>query len=220
MPLSFPQRRGRSTRPYLVALPAVSVSYDVARPGILVELELAWTLPTSGLAGRDTRYRLRIARQQRHVHLLWQIMCPHLRIAKVWPCNHLRQRTRSLRTQPHSERQRTSKHGTANKRRMENASRHRLSKFRILSGASQSPIPTNPARLITLQSTKATLYLRVRPPRYRCRCLVRLWINHCPLRCHLHLHLQFYWRSRSLSRCRFRCLLPMGLRRRQAHHLL
>lgn len=218
MPLSFPQRRGRSIRPCLVVLPAVSVSYDVVRLGVLVEP--AWTVPTSGLAGRGTRYRLRIARQQRHVHLLWQIMCPHLRIVKACPCNHLRQRTRCLRTQPHSECQRTSKHGTANSHRMENASRCHLSKFRILSGASQSPIPTNPARLITLQLTKATLYLRVRPPRYRRLCLLMLWTNHCLLRCHLHLHLQFSWRSRSLSRCRFRCLLPMGLRRRQAHHLL
>jgi len=32
-----------------------------------------------------------------------------------------------------------SKHGTANKRRMENVSRHHLSKFHILSGTSQSP---------------------------------------------------------------------------------
>jgi len=44
-------------------------------------------------------------------------------------------------TQPHSECQRMSKHGTANKRRMENMSCHHLLKFRILSGASQSPPP-------------------------------------------------------------------------------
>jgi len=44
-------------------------------------------------------------------------------------------------TQPHLERQRTSKHGTANKCRMENVSRHHLSKFRILLGTSQLPPP-------------------------------------------------------------------------------
>lgn len=147
-------------------------------------------------------------------------MCPHPKIAKAFPYNNLRQRTRCLRIRPHSERQRTSKHGTANRRRTETASRRHLSKFRILSDASRSPILTNPVRLITLQSTKATLYPRVRPPWRRRRCILRLRRSRCPLQCHLHLHLQFSWRFRSLTRCRFRCLLPMGLRRRQAHHLL
>ena len=147
-------------------------------------------------------------------------MCPHPKIAKAFPCNHLRQRTQCLRNRPQSERQRTSKHGTENRRRMESASRRHLLKFRILSDASRSPILTNPVRLITLQSTKATLYLRVGPPWRRRRYFLRLWRSHYPLRHHLHRHLQCSWRFRSLIRCRFRCLLPMGSRQRQAHHLL
>lgn len=202
MPLSFPPRRGRNIRPCLVALLAVSVSYDVARLGILVEPTR--TLPPSGPAGRDNHYKLRIAHQRRHVHLLWQIMCPHLRIAKACPCNHPWLRTRCLPIRPHSERRRTSRQGTANRRRMKGACRRHLLRLRILSGASQSPILTNPVRLITPQLTKVTLSRRIRPPWYRHRCLLTLWRSPCPLRCLLHLHLPFSWRCRSLTRYRFR----------------